>query len=442
MNASSRDRNEDPRAEREDQRAVAIYRTLWWMFLCVTLLLAIGVIMVYSAIAPTGIAASVLRGKGSPFYVANQHLIWVILSVILAAAVTRFRSHHLEHLGLIAAFFGLALQWAVLLTPLGHEVAGNRNWLRIGPVGLQPSEFLKAAMIFYLALALARREQVLAAGYERPPMPNPREDFKGFAAWVLGITRPGDLFTLSGWLVLAGLFGIVLGHDMGTAMMYAFVLFMMYFIAGLEWKYILGFGVVGALGATIMVAFSANRRDRILKYFDSLLVLPRTHEPSQSDFGLWAFGSGGFWGKGIGGGTTKWPGGLAEAQTDFIFAVIGEELGFVGCLVVLGLFLGLGWCLMRLGRLIGTPFARYLCAGFTVWFCGQGLANMLVVVGLLPVFGVPLPFLSQGGSSVIACMLGIGVIVALALDVPGVRDCFHTPTRLASRVRVLVRKDR
>lgn len=441
MNVMPHDFLEGEHQVSENERAVAIYRTLWWLFLCVALLLAIGVFMVYSAIAPTGIAAAVLRDKAAPFAVANQHLIWVILSIVLAAVVTRFRTPLLEKLALPAVCLGVVMQLAVF-SPLGHAVAGNQNWLRIGPVGLQPSEFLKAATIYYLALTLARREEVLAQGYERPEMPSPRDDLKGFASWIVGFSRPGDLFTLSGWIALVGLAGIVFGRDMGTAMMYSCVLFVMYFVAGLSWKYILPIVGFGALSAAIMVAFSANRRARVLAYLDSLLVLPRTSEPSQSDFGLWAFGSGGFWGKGLGAGTTKWPGGLAEAQTDFIFAVIGEELGFVGCAVVILLFLGLGWCLLRLGRLIATPFARYLCLGFAVWFCGQGLANMLVVVGLLPVFGVPLPFLSQGGSSVTACMLGIGVIVALALDVPGVRDCFHTSTRLASRVRVLVRKGR
>ncbi|XCB30333.1 putative peptidoglycan glycosyltransferase FtsW [Arcanobacterium hippocoleae] len=384
-----------PRAAEMDQvqptRRDAVNSALILMLACTSILLALGILMVFSATSAASIRALDIHGSSVPlFSVAIRHLIFAIAGILFALVLSRFEYVALERLSYWFFGLGLLLQFAVIIA--GKEVAGNRNWIGIGAVQIQPSEFLKLAMIVWLAHMFA-----LISGRES-------RDFRSFFPAITGI-----IFAV-GTVILPG--------DMGTA------LIMLMIGAGLAWLAGLGAAVfgIGALFATVLagifVAIAPSRLARVASYLNNLWNLPDTHAPTQSDFAQFAFGSGGITGLGVGAGKEKWLS-LSEAHTDFIFAVIGEEIGFIGTMIVLLLFLALAWSFLQLTLNIPSRFGQLLTAGAGLWICGQAFLNMMVVVGLLPVFGVPLPFISQGGSAIMANLMMIGVVVSAARGVPG-----------------------
>lgn len=398
--------------EREERTRQVLVQSVIVVTVVTVVLVAFGVMMVYSATAPEGIRRALLQSGTSRYSVANKQLALASVGAI-AAIVMAMLPMRVFIVGSRALFAGGALLQALVLTPLGKNVGGNTNWISLGPITIQPSEFLKLATIVVLAAELMKVRQ-------------------GEPDW--------RKYKVPGIYAGIGLALILVGKDMGTAMMFTLVCVGMFWLAGLPGKYFaMGLGV-GILGASAMVAASPSRLNRVTDYLNNLFSMPSSIAPSQSDFALWAFGSGGIGGSGLGTGAEKWPGNLAEAQTDFIFAVVGEELGLLGCLVVVALFVALGWALMQICRVHPSKFARLATGGVAVWICGQAIANMLVVTGVLPVFGVPLPFISQGGSSVMACTMAIGLAVSCAFAVPGVKDSFKVRASLVSRARVLVRK--
>ncbi|WP_316932573.1 FtsW/RodA/SpoVE family cell cycle protein [Changpingibacter yushuensis] len=402
---------EAPSEKGEQVRAV-MYQSIIVLIVVTSVLVVFGVIMVYSATAPESIRDSMYNSNVSRFSTANKQLLLAVMGSVIAAAMAFVPMQVYQRLAKILFGLGVLLQLAVF-TPLGVNVGGNTNWVGIGGFTLQPSEFLKLATVVILGVELSK-------------------------------VKPGESdwrkFKIAGGCALFGLILIMAGKDMGTGMMYALLCVGMFWLAGLPGKVFAYLGGLGVLAASILVAASRSRLERVISYFQNLFTLPNTSTPSQSDFALWAFGSGGIGGSGLGTGAEKWPGNLAEAQTDFIFAVVGEELGLLGCLVVIALFMVLGWALLRISRYHPSRFARLVSGGVAVWLCGQALANMLVVTGVLPVFGVPLPFISQGGSSVMACVMAVGLVISCARAVPGVKESFRVRGRLASRARVLLRK--
>ena len=399
----------DPALVREE-----MHRSIIFTVIATIVLLVIGVVMVYSATAPSGFRDVVVRGKSNPFAVANLQLIYAVAGVILAVIAALIPMRFYQRFAPWLFAMGIGLQ-ALVRSPLGHNVGGNTNWLRIGPVGLQPSEFLKLATIVFLAAYLAKIRPDTATGR--------------------------DYLLPAGAGAVVGVFAIMLGQDMGTALAYTMICVGIFWMARLQVRYFVGLLGFGAVGAGVLVAMAPTRLQRVSEYFGNLFTLPDAHAPTQQDFALWAFGSGGIGGSGLGTGAEKWPGNMAEAQTDFIFAVIGEELGLGGCLVVVGLFGLLGWSLFKICRFHPDRFARFVAGGVAIWLTGQAVVNMMVVTGLLPVFGIPLPFISQGGSSVVACLLGVGVALSCALSVPGVRESFRVRRGLAYRARALVRRN-
>lgn len=391
-----------------------MHRAVILIALSTFVLLLIGVVMVYSATAPTGLRNAVVNDTSNPFEVANTQLFYSLVGVFLAiiAALLPSRFYRRFAVGLFALGIGLQL---LVITPLGVVRNGNRNWVSFGGIlQIQPSEFLKIATIVFLAAALARL---------RPET----------ATWK-------DYVIPAGLGTAIGVISIMVGRDMGTALMYVMIALGMFWLTGLPGRYLLSIAGFGVLLAAVAVAADPSRLERVTYYFGTLFSLPDSVSPTQQDYALWAFGSGGIGGSGLGTGAEKWPGNLAEAQTDFIFAVIGEELGLGGCLVVIALFIVLGWSLTRICRFHPDKFARFTAGGVAVWLTGQALMNMLVVTGVLPVFGVPLPFISQGGSAVLAGLLGIGVAESMALSAPGVRESFRVRHHLAFRARALVRR--
>ncbi len=393
--------------ERRDEMHLAI------IVLCMStgFLVLFGLLMVYSATAPASINEAVSGSTTMLFRKAHMQVAFAAVSFVFMLVMVRLsvRTYNRAAFGLFV--LGLVLQ-VLVLTPLGVESGGNRNWIGRFGFTVQPSEFLKLAFIVFAARTLA--------GF-RPD----RED-----RWrILG------RFAVASGLAIVD---VMLGKDLGTALVFMLVVVAMFWVSGGPAKVLLAAGALGLAVLAVAVADERSRLFRIRQWADALVTPPDTVDPSQVDYALWAFGTGGVFGTGLGTATEKWPGNLPEIHTDFILAVIGEEFGFAGCLLVIVGFLALGWSIVRVATLHPSRFARLAAAGIAVWLVGQGLANMLVVTGVLPVFGVPLPFMSQGGSSLMSSLFAVGLVLAFALDVPGVRESFEARLPLVRRAHATV----
>lgn len=282
---------------------------------------------------------------------------------------------------------GIALQLLVF-TPLGVNDGGNRNWIRIGSIGAQPSEALKLALIVWIGAVLLKKEPLLGEVKHE----------------LIPVIVPGAITAL-------GL--VLLGRDLGTTIiMAALVMGAMYF-GGVSWK---SLGIV-ALSGLVMVAFfvltSQNRMRRILGHASS--TSDYSGVDWQSLHGKWALAGGGLFGVGLGGSKAKWSW-LPAADNDFIFAIIGEELGMIGAALVILLFVTLAVLLLRVIARAPDRFGKAVVGGIFVWIIGQAFINIAVVVGILPVLGVPLPLISAGGTALVSCLAAIGVVISVARD--------------------------
>jgi len=281
---------------------------------------------------------------------------------------------------------GLGLQAVVLFTGFGASVNGNRNWLDLGFITIQPSEFIKVAMIVYLANMISVERMYS------------REDYRFWAA-------PTGVFAV------IALFVGVLGSDAGTTIIMAFILYGMYFIAGLPRKYLTWITILGVVAMPLLMMSNASRRGRVMAW-----LFPSAPDPNgynwQSEHAKWAFASGGPFGVGLGNSKMKWSW-LPEAQNDFIFAIIGEEWGMVGALVTIGLFLSLGIVMFRIAKRTQDPYQRLVVYGVTFWIMGQAFINISVVLSMFPVLGVNLPLISAGGSSMLATLIAIGIVLGI-----------------------------
>ena len=354
----------------------------------VALLLVLGLMMVLSASS----VSAYLNEDDSYFYVKRQ-AVFLVLGVVAALVMMKLPLSALRTLSW--AGVGLAAVLLILTyTGLGQEVNGNRNWLYLGSksFSIQPAEFAKLAMIVWGADVLARKQRLLD---------QPKHLLVPF-------------LPVSGLLILLVLFQ----GDAGTAVVMAAIAAGVLWIVGAPMRVL---GVLAAAGATGVVAIfvtSPNRMRRLAAFLDPTASLDGANDQSRA--GINAIGSGGWWGVGIGESRQKW-GSLPEAHTDFIFAVIGEEFGLFGSLVVLLLFLILGYAGVRIATRCDDPFARYAAGGVTTWFMVQALINLAVVLRLLPIAGVPLPLVSYGGSALIANLLAVGVLLACARQEPAAR---------------------
>ena len=287
-----------------------------------------------------------------------------------------------------AIFLGMGMQLLVF-SPLGWGYGGNQNWIRIAGFTAQPSELLKLAIIVWIAFILTSKEGLL-------------DDWKHVLIPI------GPVAGLAIGLVL-------IGNDLGTAViMLAIVLGALYF-AGIKLKFIaVSVAVLSFFGLVIAFA-SSSRTDRIMAWVNG--CTPEQYEGFcwQPTHGTWALASGGVFGVGHGTSQAKWSW-LPEADNDYIFAIIGEELGLIGSVVVLVLFIVLAIAFVRIIRSATDPFARIVTAGVGIWVVGQALVNIAVVLGVLPVLGVPLPLISAGGSALISTLLAIGVVLSFARE--------------------------
>ena len=374
-----------PRAPSRSHRrptAAARPRPAHYLLLIATVavLNVVGIVMVLSASSVVSITT-----YGSAWYFFERELIWTVLGAIAFAVALRIDYRRWRDWTRPLLFVTTALLVLVLVPHFGVSVAGSRRWLGIGSWRFQPTELAKLALVLFAADLLTRREHEL-------------HDWRATMRPVLAVVA-----------VLAGL--VLLEPDLDSAVLLAVIAAAVLLVAGVRLRHLVTAGTLG-VSATMILALSAGyRRARLLTFFHpSATAANGGYQLVQS---LIALGSGGVAGVGLGAGRAKWLF-LPNAQTDFIFAIIGEELGLIGTLAVLALFGAFAVLGIRAARRAPDRFGMLLAAGITVWVVAQAALNIGGVVGLLPVSGVPLPFVSFGGSTLVFTMLGAGILANVA----------------------------
>ena len=373
------------------------------MLLVTTLGLAIfGCIMVLSASSVTMIS----QGQ-SPFSQVSSQIMFLVLGVIAMAGIARIPVGYYHKKFVVNAMLIAALVMQLAVVVVGVEVNGNRNWLKFpGGVQIQPSEFSKLAIIMWLAWVYSRHGDIS------------RSIWRTLFPSIYGV----------GALVLL----IMLGGDMGTAMVYGFIFVGMMWLAGASRSSLLKIGGAFAVLALVGVLSSANRVARIFGIWGSCT----NANCDQANSGEVALTTGGFLGVGLGQSRQKYNY-LAEAHNDYIFAIIGEELGLLGTLAVLLLYVGLVYCAVRIMLRTTDPLVRLATGGIMIWLTSQAIINMGMVSRILPVIGVPLPFVSYGGSSLLSSLFAAGLLLAFARQTPlrGATKPSNIETQSAREVR-------
>ncbi|MFT4265326.1 MAG: putative lipid II flippase FtsW [Nocardioides sp.] len=346
------------------------------------LLLTIGLIMVLSASS-----VSSFKHSGNSYAVVERQLMWVALGLPAAFLASRLPIKVVR--GFAYPAFTVSLVLLGLTIKAGHEVNGNQNWLGIGPFQIQPSEIAKLAIVIWAANIFANKERRLHSQQQ-----------------MLIPFLPGMLLA----------FGLVMaGNDLGTGLVFAAIAGGLLWVVGLPLRTFGLFALLGGVGVGALAVVSPTRVARLANFGDPFKDFHGTGW--QQGHGLYALSSGGWFGEGIGASQQKW-GSLPEAYTDFIYAVLGEELGLIGTLLVIGLFLTIAFAAVRVARRTEDPFVRYVTFGVVVWLIGQMIINIGMVLAVLPVIGIPLPLVSYGGSALVPSLVALGLVIGFARREP------------------------
>lgn len=353
------------------------------------LLTGFGLVMVLSAT----MARSVADGE-SPFEVVLKQGVFAVIGIPLMFVASRFPISFWKRIAWPALILTTMFQLLVFVPGLGVNDAGNRNWINIAGMQMQPSEFLKLSLALWLGYVLYRKQT------------------------LLGLWRHVFIPVVPvGGLVIGTVLG---GHDLGTAMILMAILLGCLFFSGVKLRiFVLPLLVVLAVVAVFAVT-SPNRMARILSNFnvDTLdCYYAAVGDCYQAVHGVWGLANGGIFGLGLGNSREKY-GWLPAQSNDYIFAILGEELGLIGCLVVLALFTLFAVGAFHVIRKTHDPFVRIVAGGITVWVVGQAVVNIGVVLRIFPVLGVPLPFMSQGGTALLSVLLACGVLLSFARSLP------------------------
>jgi cell division protein FtsW len=341
---------------------------------------------------------------GSPWSILVRQVIWLVLGVAALAVTSRVDYHAWRRVRVPLLVGTLVLLVAVLLPHLGVTAGGSSRWIGFGQLRLQPSELMKLALVVFVADLLTRR-----------------------AEWVWSpkavVAPVAIVLCTSAVLVLKQ-------PDMGTAMVLCCIAFGLLFLGGVRIRSLWRLAAGLAAGAVVLAIVDPYRRDRILSYLNPGATRSGSgYQVWQSLVGL---GSGHLFGLGLGGGRQKW-GLLPNAHTDFIFSVVGEELGLVGAVLLLALFLGFAWTGLRIAASAPDRFGGLLAAGVVIWIMSQAVINVGAVIGLLPVTGIPLPFISFGGSSLVIVLAASGILLNVARS-------DHPPGRARSSTAAAARR--
>ena len=369
-----------------------INKTLLWIFIA---LVIFGTLMVFDA--------SVYKANETfhdSFYFLKQHVLWVGIGTCCAIVAYFFNLKLLSKLsGFILIGTILAL---LLLLIIGRDVNGAARWFAIGAMRIQPAEIAKLAIIVYLSSILSK---------EKLKSQDLKTQKSNFIKKII----------IFGVIIIIVLGLIIAEPDMGTAIIIGISSFLLFYLSGEDRIHMIGSwivaGVMGFIG-TIAALIESYRLDRIQSYFH-LLFKGEVADPTGKDYQiqqiLIGIGSSGFFGKGFGQSRQRF-GYLVEntAFTDSIFAVILEELGFAVALILVGLFITILWQGIKISMSVEDKFSKLLAAGITIWICSQAFLNMGANVGLIPFTGVPLPFLTYGGSSTIVTLTAVGLLLNIS----------------------------
>jgi cell division protein FtsW len=364
------------------------FNTFALFAICVTALSILGLVMVFSA-------STIYSTKvnGNTYGTFLRQFFFLILALPIGWVAVKLRLDLWRAIGRISFIVSLGLLAVLLIPGVGHAVNGNRNWIGIGPFVIQPSEFAKFLMILWAAAMLAQYENA-------------------------GVVRTNVLK-----LIVPGYFGVLVfvlaGKDLGTAVVIGATLAGLLFVSGIPLRLFGTVSAIGMIGISALILSAPYRLARLLVVFNPFAEGAYKDAGWQPAHSLMGLASGGLLGVGLGASRQKW-GYLAEAHTDFIFSVIGEELGLLGTIVTLILFAGLIFAIFRIAIRANDPMVRYTCAGIGIWISTQVFLNIGSAISLVPVVGVTLPLISYGGSSLIATYLALGFVLGAALRDPEV----------------------
>ena len=342
-------------------------------------LVAFGLVMVYSATS-----ASAALGNGDPMSYLKRQAVYALLGVVAMTALARFDYHRLRYLAAPLVLVALGLCIAVLV--VAPEINGARRWFLLGPASFQPSELAKLAICLFAATYLARR-------------PAPR--------------TLGELVRPLGFLTAAFCGLILLEPDLGTTISLCAMMLAVLLVAAVPVRLVALSALAAAGVGLIAIWAEPYRRARVFSFLDPWSDAQGSgFQIVQATIGM---GSGGFTGAGLGEGVGK-VSYLPEAHTDMIFAVIGEELGLVGSLLVIGAFAAFTVAGFRIALRCRDPFGKLLAAGITALVAGQAAIHLAAVLGIAPLTGIPLPFVSYGGSSLVVLLTAVGVLHNIAVN--------------------------
>lgn len=346
-------------------------------------LLGIGVVMVYSSSAVRGYIQF-----DDPYHFLKMEIIWVVLGLGALLVSLWLDLRMLRRFAKVALLLAIVLLIAVKIPGIGHRVNGADRWIGLGPLSIQPSEIIKLSMVLVTAHWLAVD-------------PHKIQSFRKGILPILGLLG-----------LIAGL--IMLQPDLGTTLVVAATTFAMLIAAGAKTSHIVSLAGAGLGLVVAAIATAPYRMRRIFAFLDPWAdPLGKGYQTIQA---LLALGPGGLFGLGLGQSRQKFLY-LPENHTDFIFAMIGEELGFIGASVVVLLFFLFAWRGFRVAMRTTDTFMGFLAVGLTAMITTQAMVNMGVVSGVLPVTGITLPFISYGGTSLVFTMLGVGVLLNISREV-------------------------
>lgn len=351
-----------------------------WLIVAIVSLLAIGIVMVYSAGAVLG-----FRDYGDSFYFAKRQLLFAVLGLIAMVITMNVDYHIWNRYAKVALVICFGLLVIVLIPGVGNVRGGARSWLGIGSFGIQPSEFMKLAMVIFLSYLLSK----------------PNHHITKFTKGLLPALA-----------IMGAAFGmIMLQPDLGTGTVMMGAALLLIFVAGAQIKHLLSLALVGVAGFVGLVLAAPYRLARITAFLDPWQdPLGAGYQSIQS---LYAIGPGGLVGLGLGASRQKYSY-VPEPQTDFIFSILAEELGFIGCITVILLFLLLVWRGMRAAITAPDSFGTLLATGIVGIVAVQVIINIGVVIGLMPVTGITLPLISYGGSSLTLMLTALGILLNIS----------------------------
>ena len=346
------------------------------LFTATVLLVCTGVIMVYSASAVIAV-----ERVNVPYMFLFKQLAWALIGLLLVPVVMRIDYRNYRQPAVIWTVLAIVVV-ALVAVLFGRQVKGATRWLNLGPFGIQPSELAKIAVIIFTAALLERRME--------------RIDDVGYSLLPIGI-------------VVGGVVGLILAEpDLGTAVSIVVIAAMMVFAAGISYRYVAGLALASVPALYLLISTSDYRWKRVIAFLDPW------SDPLGGGFQLIqsmiAVGTGGVFGRGLMGGVQKLFY-LPEPHNDFIYAVIGEEFGLLGTTIVLLCFCVIIWRGLRTSMRAPDRFGAFLAIGLTTMVAFQAFFNISVVLGLLPPKGIPLPFVSAGGSSLLINLMGLGILL-------------------------------